>query len=409
MPVIITACYLPLSEKLLIAIFHFSALRFVILFGWLRAVVRGEICPLKLNTIDKAIICWVISSFVIYIIRLQTSEALINRLGFIYNSIGLYFFFRLYIRDLDDIERVLKSIAIFIVPLAIAMLYEYSTGRNIFSIFGGIPEITGLRGERFRCQGPFRHPILAGTLGATLLPMFLALWFKGQNFRVYATAGVVSATIITVTSSSSGPLIAYIFGIVGLLMWPFRMHMRAIRWGILLTLMSLHLVMKAPVWHLIQRLSSLIGGTGWHRAALIDQAIAHFGDWVLLGTSDTGEWMPYTLGIDSSAADITNQYIAEGIRGGLITMILYIIIIVCFFRMVGLSLKAMEERPFAEKIIVWSLGASLLAHVMAQASVGYFDQIIVIWYLLLAMISVPINLRDMIRERAPSAIPARDA
>ncbi len=43
------------------------------------------------------------------------------------------------------------------------------------------------------------------------------------------------------------------------------------------------LVREKPVWHLIGRLSELIGGTGYHRVRLIDAAIDHFGDWWLKG------------------------------------------------------------------------------------------------------------------------------
>lgn len=387
LPVIITACYISLGQQLLIFVFHFSAIRLVVLFALLRLFVRGEISAIKLNTIDKAIIYWVMSSFLIYILRLQTSDALVNRLGVVYNSIGMYFLFRFYIRDFNDIERLLKLLSIVIIPLSIAMIYEYSTGRNLFSIFGGVPEITVMRGDRFRCQGPFRHPILSGTFGATLVPVLLAFWFKEKNSRLLAAVGIISATIITVTSASSGPLMAYISGIIGLLMWPLRRSMRAVRWGILVTLISLHVVMKAPVWYLILRISDVFGGGGWHRSYLIDQAIAHIGDWWLLGTNFTGDWFPYALAIDPNAADITNQFVSEGITGGLLTLILFIIVIIRCFRTIGLSLKKMEESLFAEKVVAWSLGASLFAHVMAFVSVSYFDQIIVFWFLLLAIIS----------------------
>jgi len=397
LPIIITACYITIEQQLLVFAFHFSAIRLVVLFSLLRLVIRGEVSAIKLNAIDKAIICWVIAGFVIYILRSQTSEALVNRLGFVYNSIGFYFLFRFYIRDFNDIERLLKLISIVIIPLSMAMIYEYSTGRNLFSIFGAAPGITEMRGNRFRCQGPFSHPILSGTFGATLVPILLARWFKKKNSKVLAAAGIISATIIMITSASSGPLIAYIFGIVGLLMWPFRRSMRAVRWGILVILISLHVVMKAPVWYLFSHLGVVLGSGGWHRSYLIDQAVAHVGDWWLLGTKDTGNWMPYALAIAPNSADITNQYIWEGITGGLLKMILFIIVIIRCFRMIGLSLKKVEKSPFAEKIIIWSLGASLFAHVISFLSVTYFDQIIVLWFLLLAMISVigdSLNVRN---------------
>lgn len=387
-PVLITAIYITLGQQLLISVFHFSALRIVILFAWIRLIIRRESFAFKLNTVDKAMIWWVISSTVIYDLHWQTPEAFVNRLGFTFDAIGMYFLFRSSIRDVADIEMLFRSLAVIIIPLTVAMLYEYSTGRNIFAIFGGVPEITMLRDGRFRCQGAFRQPILAGTFGATLLPVYLALWFKGETFRKYAIAGIVSTTIVMVTSSSSGPLLTSIFGVAGLSMWSFRRNMRAIRWGVFIALVSLQLVMKAPVWYLISRISEIFGGGGWHRSYLIDQALAHFGQWWLSGMSYTADWFPYGLAIDPTKTDITNHYIQQGIDGGLLTLILFIAIIVCCFKAIGRSLKAMEESTFAEKIIVWSLGASLFAHVISFTSVSYFDQIILFWYLLLAMISV---------------------
>lgn len=390
-PIIITACYITLGQQLLITVFHFSVMRIIVLLSWVRLIVRGEISTFKLNTLDQAIIFWVIASFVIYNLQWLTSEALVNRLGFVFNAIGIYFLFRFLIIDFNDIENVLMALAIIIIPLAIAMLYEYSTGKNIFSIFGGVPEITNMRGTRLRCQGPFRHPILAGTFGAVLLPLIFSIWFKGGKFRLIAIGGSISAIIIMFTSASSGPLIAILFGVVGLLMWPFRGYMRVIRWGILLTLISLHLVMKAPVWYLMSRIGDLTGGTAWHRSYLIDQFIAHFDQWWFLGMRYTADWFPYGLAIDPTVTDVTNQYIAEGLTGGLLTLILFIAVIVFCFKIIGLSLKTMEESSFVEKITLWSLGASLLAHLTSFLSVTYFDQIIVIWYLLLAMIAAAGN------------------
>jgi len=361
------------------------------LLVWIRLVTRSELSAIKLNTIDKAIIYWTIACIITYTLLWQTSDAFINRLGLAYNTLGLYFLFRYIIRDFDDINRVIKMLAIIIVPLAVAMLLENATGRNLFSFFGGVPEVTWIRNGRLRCQGPFRSPILAGTFGATLIPFFVALWFDKKNLKTLSLIGFISATIITVTSASSGPAMAYLFAVIALAMWPFRIHMRTIRWGILFSLVLLHLIMKAPVWYLMARIGNLIGGTGWHRAYLIDQAIKYFNEWWLLGAKSTAHWMPYTLP-NSDRADITNQFIVEGVNGGLITMLLFIAIIVYCFKGLGRALQATEDYPFAERITLWSMGAALFAHTMTFFSVSYFDQIIVSWYLLLAMIAT-INSR----------------
>ena len=386
-PIIISACYLTLGQRIIIATADFTMLRIILLFCWIRIILRGEISTIKLNTIDKALILYIISAIITYTFLWNTTAALINRLGFAYDAIGLYFFFRILIRDFDDVELLLKTLAIIIVPLAGLMLVEKVTGRNLFYIFGGVSMFSEIREGSVRCQGAFSHPILAGTFGATSIPFFIALWFRDEGSKTLAIPGFIAATIIAVTPASSGPAIAYLLAIIGMLMWRFREHMRAIRWGLLFSLIALHMVMKAPVWFLIGRLGHLIGGGGWHRSELIDTFIRHFSEWWLIGTTHTRHWMPTGVTYSPDQTDLTNQFIRVGVDGGMVTLILFTAVIVFCFRGVGQTLKAAKDEPFATRIILWAMGAALVAHIASFMSVRYFDQIILFWYLLLALIS----------------------
>jgi hypothetical protein len=392
MPLLFSVCYMTLGQQFVIGTAHFSIMRIIILFVWMRLVLRRDYFPLTLNSIDKTIICWVIVSVAVYALLWQSSQAIKNRLGFAYDVIGIYFLFRFFIRDFDDIYRTLKIIAIIVTPLIILILIESTTGRNLFSVFGGVPEFTAIRGGKLRCQGPFAHPILAGTFGATLLPLLVGFWFKKTNSRLLGIVGAIAATIIVITSASTGPLMTYLAGITGLVMWRFRKHMRIIRWGMLFVVLSLHIVMKAPVWALIGRVGEIIGGGGWHRVGLIDTAVSHFDEWWLFGTKSTAHWLSETLVNNPNMVDITNQFIRESVDGGLLKVILFIIIIALCFRGIGRTLQVMKEQPFSNRILVWSMGATLFAHVTAFISVSYFDQMVVLWYLLLAMISTVSSL-----------------
>jgi hypothetical protein len=40
-----------------------------------------------------------------------------------------------------------------------------------------------------------------------------------------------------------------------------------------------------------------------------------------------------------------------------------------------------------EQMLLWGLGASLLSHVISFLGVGYSDQIVVVWYLFLGLLS----------------------
>jgi hypothetical protein len=394
MPLFISGCYMTLGQVLLVGPLHFLIFRIILLFGWIRIIINKEIFSIKLNTIDKVLIVWVIvSSLVNLLLRGWSSEAIISCLGTLYNTIGTYFLIRAIVRDFDDVVHAVKMLGIVIIPLAILFTVEKSTGRNLFSFFGGVSELTAIRDGRLRCQGPFRHPILAGTFGATAMPLFVGLWFQNRRNRLLAAGAVVAATIIVFASSSSGPLLAYFVGMVALICWPFRFNMRAIRWGIVLSLLLLHAVMKAPVWFLMDRMSGMLGmGSGWYRSALIDAAIRHFNEWWLIGTTYTAHWMPFALAINPNMADITNQFISEGVNGGLISLCLFIWLIVKCFKTTGEAAHHESQLSNLDQFMVWSLGCALLGHVASLLSVTYFDQIIIFWYLILAMIATLVEL-----------------
>jgi hypothetical protein len=385
LPLIASACFITLAQQVVVGGQHFTALRVIILVGWIRLVVRGELYLIaRLNVIDKTIICYALVSFV----RLfQPKASLSAQLGFVFNLIGIYFLVRFLVKDCADVERAIKVLGLCLIPLAALMTVEMFTGRNVFSIFGGVPEIALVRDGKFRCQGSFRHPILAGTVGAVSMPLLVGLLAKQANRKLWLLTGIGATVAICAASQSSGPAIAFCCGLIGLLGWRWRRRMRLIGWSLLISLFLLHAVMKAPVWYLMARVSNIVGGGGWHRSFLVDQALAHLNEWWLIGTSYTADWMPYALELYPDLADITNQFIAEGVSGGLLRMVIFIWIIVVCFRTVGRCVRTMENSGDSSAFLVWSLGASLVAHVASFLSVSYFDQIVVIWYMLWALIA----------------------
>ena len=143
-------------------------------------------------------------------------------------------------------------------------------------------------------------------------------------------------------------------------------------------LVGLHIVMKAPVWHLISRVNIVEGSTGWHRYHLIDQAINRFSEWALLGTRDTGHW-------GFMLVDITNQYVLEGVQGGVLTLILFIILLFMAVKTVGsYSLRMM---PITEQWFAWGFCVSILGHCISFLGVSYFGQIRMLLYLTFALVA----------------------
>jgi len=388
-PIFMLACFMTFGQRINFAGLNLYMLRLLILAGLCRIIFRKNLFPINFNSIDKFIIIWVVSNIVIFTLLRQNFAAFINRLGFAFNVLGIYFVFRFLIYDFNEIERVFRYIVFFLIIFAFVLSIEYFTQRNFFSVFGGVPQITDIRDGELRCRGSFRHPILTGTFGAIFLPLVVWLWFDEEKKRRLLSIFLFFAvTFIVIASGSSGPVATYMCGLLGLAIWPYRRNMKVIRLTVFLGLISLHFYMKAPIWFLMDRVSGLLGGgTGGYRSRIIDQAIKHFNEWWLLGTDYTVHWTERAIRADPKMSDITNMYIRQGVDGGLLTLILFIIVIVKCFLAIGNTLEKMEEQPLSKRLIVWSMGVMLFAHCVTFLSVTYFDQSIVFFYMLLALIS----------------------
>jgi hypothetical protein len=392
-PLMITTCYMPLGQMFVIAGFHFQFIRILLVVGWCRAFIRSEAGGLKLSRLDKLFIYWALVTLVVGTLTQPSMGRFINRSGEVYNAVGTYFLIRWWVRDLDDVIQVVRVMGFMVVPLAISMIVEKSTGRNAFAVFGGVPEITAERDGSLRCQGAFRHPILAGTYAATLFPLFVGLWFQPGRNKLPAIIGCCSSIVATITASSSGSVLALLSAIVGFALWHFRYRMRAFRWGIVAMLVALSLSMKAPVWYVFAKMSDIAGGTGWYRSYIIDQAVRHFNEWWLVGSTYTAHWAPggeVMIG-NPGNMDIINNYVNEGLGGGILKLGLFVAMIVACYKIIGRWTHRQDSVPISRRIFVWSLGVCLTTHCISFLSVVYFDQIIVMWFWILAVISMVSN------------------
>jgi hypothetical protein len=388
------AILIPMDQVLLLGPAHFPMLRLLILAGFIRMVkdkasAKQPLLAGGMNKIDIALILLTVITAVNGILLFQASGAVIYQLGNTYTILGCYFLLRFLIRDDEDMVRAIQTFAYLVAIIAVIMTYELATGHNPYAILGGANawEYASLavRDDKIRAQGPFAHSILAGTFGAILVPLFVALWWKGKRYRKITVLGIIGATVMTMACNSSTPVLAYAAGVLALCMWPIRGWMRAVRWAIVLTLITLHLSMKAPVWNLINRIDISGGSSGWHRYMLVDQCIRHFGDWWLVGVKDTSVW-----GWDMW--DTANQYVSTCDNSGIIPFILLIAVLVYAFKYVGRARRAMgKDRKRA--LFIWGLGAALFANAVAFFGISYFDQTQVAWYALLAMISAVIVVR----------------
>lgn len=384
LPLLVGACYMTLGSGIEIGPFHFQVIRILVAVGVARVIIRGERFADKMNSLDWLMVTWAVWALMSSLFHKEVSEVLVNRLGLVYNGCGIYFLLRVFCRSLNDVISLCGIIAILLVPLSIVMLSEQATGQNVFSAFGGVAELSEVRNGRIRAQGPFAHSILAGTVGAVCLPLMIGLW---RQHRKTAIAGTAACLSMVVTSASSGPILSALFGIGALFMWHWRHRMRLFRWCAFLGYIGLVLIMNAPAYYLLARIDLTGSSTGWHRAFLIETALAHLSEWWLAGTDFTRHWMDYGVGWSEDHIDITNYYLNMGVWGGLPLMLLFIAILVKGFSFVGQSLQQAADLSSDARFMIWAFGASLFSHAATFLSVSYFDQSVVLLYLTLAAIS----------------------
>lgn len=401
LPLLTGACYMTLGSGIEVGSFHFMVIRILMAVGILRVIIRRERLAGGMNALDLLLVLWAVWAAISSLFHGDISAVLINHLGLIYNTCGIYFLLRIFCQSKDDVIMLCRFTAVLLVPLSILMMIEKMTGHNLFFVFGGVPELSEIRDGRVRAQGPFATSILAGTVGAVCLPMMVCLW---KRYGKAAVAGIAACFSMVFASTSSGPIMSTVLAIVALFMWYWRHRMWFIRWLAVLGYVALDLVMKAPAYYLLARVDLTGSSTGWHRAVLIETAFKHLDEWWLAGTDYTRHWLDYGVPWSTNHIDITNHYLRMGVDGGLPLMFLFIAVLVKGFSFVGKTLWYGAHLPSEFRFMVWALGAALFSHAVTFVSVSYFDQSGIFIYLTLAIIG-SIHSATVLKARRVAAGP----
>jgi hypothetical protein len=382
-PFMLTIFLTPFGEQIYIAGLHIFASRMLIVGGLIRVVVAKKLYKTKvaaggLTLIDKAFICWALFRAAATVLEFLDKASFINQSAFVIDSIGGYLLLRFLIRSQEDISLVIKTLACVTVVLAACMVNERVHNLNVFGYIGGRLN-PFWRDGAIRSQGTFSGPIVAGTFGATVLCLFVWLLWSGTS-RFIGLAAVTGSIVIVAMSASSTPMLALLGATLAILFWPLRRNMRAIRWALVILLVSLHLIMKAPVWMLINHVDVIAGSSGYHRAMIIDQCVRHFTDWWLIGVKSSKDW-----GWDMW--DQANQFVADAENGGLATLVCLILILSRCFGRLG-SARRLSGGTRGKESLFWLLGSALFSYVVAFFGLSFTDQLVFSWYALLAMICV---------------------
>jgi hypothetical protein len=381
-PLLLAAGYMTTGQLIEIGGATFTALRLVIAAGFLRVLIRGERVTGGLKRVDWFVMLW--GTILVATSADHTSEAWLYRSGIVWSEVGSYFLLRIFMQDLDDVERTFRILALGLAPLSLLILMQKSTGTNPFAALGGVSEFAAIRDGNIRANGPFSHAILAGTVGAVYLGIGLALW---RGSRALSLASCAAGTAIVYSSASSGPVLMVAFIVLGLLAWPLRHHMRSVRAFVVCAVLLLAAVMHDPVYYLMARVDLVGGSQGYFRARLIQSSIEHLSEWWLAGTDHTSHWMPTGIAADPRHTDIANHFLHMGVLGGLPLLAMFLLILTTSFRNVGLAMRRKAGASDGNPHIVWALGALLFGSMMNLISITLFDQSATFFWLIVAAIA----------------------
>jgi len=378
-------CYMTMGQGINLGGINLPIYRMLLLAGVVRVKVKGERIEGGFNTIDKLVIAWGAWVFLAsFFHEWSPGSGPVYAAGYIFNLATVYFLMRIWCSDLHEVTGILVVLAFLLAPIALEMVAEKITKINQFSVFGGVPHEVAIREGKYRAQGPFRHAILAGTVGANCIPLFIGIW---KRHRLAGMVGIASGLCMTMASASSGPVMSAMAGLGAVIMWKFKDLTKLARYTAVAGYFAFGLLTGEPGYYIMKRIDISGGSTGYHRARLIESAFENFGEWWLFGTDYTRHWMATGVSFSPNHADITNYYLVFGVTGGLIAMMLVIAVLIVAFRWVGTVYRAHFEDAPTDAFMIWCLGAGLFAHATTSISVSYFDQSLVFFWMNVAIIS----------------------
>lgn len=379
-PFLIAIFLTPEGQQLYIAGVHLFLNRFLILAVFIRALTSRDskqpLCAGGWNLIDTAFVTCVVICATATVLQYLSVPAVINQVGYLWDFLLAYFALRALIRNQEDTLLALKCLAVLMVIMAVEMQFEQTTKINLFGLLGGTAPVPELRMGKIRSQGVFQHALTAGAFAGPAIPLFLLLW-KRRTARWIAVVAIAAAIAMTIETQTSTSLLTAVAGILAIALWPLRRKMRTIRMGLVLAVVGLAVVMKAPIWFVIAHIDLTGSSSSYQRAELINEFVNHFSSWWLIGTQSAASW-----GWDMW--DAQDMFVSTGETGGLAALIFFILVISRSFGRLGTARKRAASK--AEEWTIWLLGAALFANVVSFLGVNYFDQVRVAWFVLLSMI-----------------------
>jgi len=324
------------------------------------------------------------------ITRVNSLSATIEgRGGFLMDTWCAYLAARFIVTDRTKLISIIKCIGIALVPLAILGVIESVTGwqpfaplRRFSPWFAGGDFVAEGRFGFARAVGPFGHPILFGGGFAMFLPLIYYLRYEKKDWRSFAYIISGIAMLGALSSMSSGPWVMVMVVIFCLIMERHKHLLKPLFMFMIISCIIIGIASNRPFYHVMASWANPLGGAGWHRAKLIDVAIEKFDEWWMIGYGDKDPGWGHYFGMRNS--DITNEFILNGVRYGILGVIALCAVLVKAFH--DLISTYRKQRHPVTKSLCWAFGSLLFSVTVAWMSVNFFGQLSTLAYCSLGMI-----------------------
>jgi hypothetical protein len=143
------------------------------------------------------------------------------------------------------------------------------------------------------------------------------------------------------------------------------------------------LISNRTFYHVMASYANPIGGSGWHRAKLIDLAIENFNEWWLMGYGGVDPGWGSRLGM--TWTDITSHYISVGVSYGVWGVIGLVGIMVTAVLLLMRGHNKSKDPTFQSWC--WAFGSLLAVLAVSFTSCTLFDQTRTHFYGMLGMMA----------------------
>jgi len=380
---ILAMCFLPADIPVQIIGLNFYALRIVGMCALIKILLTNDGKLFLYNAIDKLFFYYIFFGSIIYILASQDIiGAAIFKSGQFVDSVVLYIVFRRIVDSSETIDIIVKTFSVCILILLPFAIFEFFTAKNFFSLVGR--SSISIRHGEIRAAATFSHAILFGSFAAALFPVCWAAYMQQRKW-LYLLA-TLSCIFFVIASSSSGPLVVLAGVIVFVMFFRWKQYSNLLAGSLAAGALFIHLARESPLWHFLYiRLPVKGGSTGWHRYQLVEAAVKDFWEWCWLGYGDVGPiWhVKYWAYTHAKFTDITNHFLLEGVRGGFLTMFLFILL--CYKTTKSLGSLSIIEHDRGSQWLWWGFTVMMIAHCITFLSVAYFGQITMLLYLTIAL------------------------